>query len=723
MNMRTSRYNPGQSRSKRSPYVARACQQCKRRKVKCSGQQPEACRPCLESNAVCVYSSDPRKRRRPTGSVTAAEPLVPRAVGRAGSATTPSGETVHIPSGAKNISPRTSSQTQTVCAQQESSCQADGSRNSPDTCVVLSSTHTRDVVLDKTHATTTVTPPPEPGVEPAVEPDDVRRLETEGYESTLEGPSPAGFLRQYPQTTLTLGGAPGFDERVSNKDPQPAPSSRECCRQHLQLWPPGNDHEEMLRVRRVLERYFEHLNPYYFCLIEVQFFAQFDEYQRIRNGDDVSDDTLQFVALVWSILAHMHALEDNDKKSALHPGWDDYLHATHLLGHTMELGHGDLATIQCLILHACYLLTASVSQHKAAYSVLAQAVRLSYQIGLHNQPSWRMCSPFETHTRQRVFWTVYNVDRTIAQICLVPYLFRDSEINVDLPLRVDDKLLGTSEELPEESPSCSLASYLHEVVRYSRLASEIWDKFTGARSSNPRLDEFIAIMDARILHFRSGLPAFLQLEPGTVAFQAGLSPRACIIWQALMLRLLTNNLRLLLRTKWGSGAVPVPGHQETCVSICSENVDLLHEVYHLVPHERFHKSIFVTYLAGAIKTLATVVLSDKELLELRRRAAPAFQKAMELLRQILPRVATAREVMKKLEQVVKASEELLTRERSILLTPPTDTWPEQGEEMDLETLPEPGALSPGLFLLDDLDFRAMMQGFWIPGAETPSWGP
>lgn len=260
----------------------------------------------------------------------------------------------------------------------------------------------------------------------------------------------------------------------------------------------------------------------------------------MTNLTNPGKDTLQFAAIAWSIVAQMSALEDpnhDDHEKSSVAGWEAHCHSTHLLSHTTELGRGDLATIQCMMLQACYLFTATVACHEAAYSVVAQAVRLCHQIGLHNQTSWQDCSPFETHMRQRVFWAIYALDRNISQACKVPYLMRDSEIDVDLPLRVDDDQLGTSEELPEECPAISVVSYQHEMVRCSRLVSDVWDNVAGVKASKTLDPEFIAIMDARILYLTSTLPPSLRLELGTANLHVESSPRRFLVWQALMLRL------------------------------------------------------------------------------------------------------------------------------------------------------------------------------------------
>lgn len=77
----------------------------------------------------------------------------------------------------------------------------------------------------------------------------------------------------------------------------------------------------------------------------------------------------------------------------------------------------------------------------AAYNVAGLACRASFQFGLHQQSFWGDdCSPYLAHMRQRLFWTVYFIDRRISLSCGRPYAIRDSDIDLDEPEWVDDKV-------------------------------------------------------------------------------------------------------------------------------------------------------------------------------------------------------------------------------------------------------------------------------------------
>jgi hypothetical protein len=193
------------------------------------------------------------------------------------------------------------------------------------------------------------------------------------------------------------------------------------------------------------------------------------------------------------------------------PGWPEFSAAEHLLGHATWLGRGNLETIQCNILKSTYLLYAE--KQSAAYATMSVAVRLCFQIGLHDQSRWQQFSPFDITMRQRIFWSLYCLDRNIAMVCGAPYLIRESDFRVDQPLCVDDRSLSSELAFPGEIPRSSPIPYLISTAKWGKLCSEAWDAMFGVNALKPISQEFIAIMDTRIVLLSDELPQQLRFKP------------------------------------------------------------------------------------------------------------------------------------------------------------------------------------------------------------------
>ena len=236
--------------------------------------------------------------------------------------------------------------------------------------------------------------------------------------------------------------------------------------------------------------------------------SRYENYENCYASWSKDTDSLQFVALVNLILAMIKILQEHCIDSRVMPGWQEFTRAEHLLRHATWLGRGNMLTIQCLIVKCSYLLYGE--KRNAAYDAVGSAVRLCFQNGLHNQSSWHNYSPFDITMRQRVFWSVYCLERNIALVCGAPYLIHESDFRVDLPLCLDDRRLSIQKPFPEETPQHSSIPYLHLTTKWCKLCSEVWDAMFGMNAQKPISPEFIAIMDARILLLIGQIPDYLR---------------------------------------------------------------------------------------------------------------------------------------------------------------------------------------------------------------------
>lgn len=171
------------------------------------------------------------------------------------------------------------------------------------------------------------------------------------------------------------------------------------------------------------------------------------------------------------------------------PAWEEFCRAESILTHLTWLGNGNMLTIQCLLIKARYLLY--IEKADSAYDTMSRIVCLCFKLGLHDQPKWSdSVTPFETVMRQRIFWTIFYLERNIAFNCGAPYLIRESDFNVDLPKNLEDSRMFPGEPLPPENMERSNGAYLSGAVKWGRLCSEIWDTVFGVNAIKPT-SEFI----------------------------------------------------------------------------------------------------------------------------------------------------------------------------------------------------------------------------------------
>lgn len=306
----------------------------------------------------------------------------------------------------------------------------------------------------------------------------------------------------------------------------------DCCKADLQSPDATFRSRDIEHLRATLKEYFQNLNPHCEykcctkegcfghsltsldpCLNEVQFWLQFEAYLAAgRDNWPRTIDSLYIVALINLMVARVGALDDFSTDSKTTPRWTEFRRAEHLLQYANRLDEGNLMAIQCAIIMGLYLL--SVEKQDAAYVAVGSAVSLCFQIGLHDQERWKNMSPFDTVMRQRVFWSLYCLDRNVSMVCGAPYFLRESDFRVDIPLFLDDKQLSPDCELPKEDAKTSAIPYLQSIAKWGKLYAEIWDSMFGICASKSVSQEFIATMDARIVLLNNELPSHLHFRHG-----------------------------------------------------------------------------------------------------------------------------------------------------------------------------------------------------------------
>jgi hypothetical protein len=267
---------------------------------------------------------------------------------------------------------------------------------------------------------------------------------------------------------------------------------------------------DVTQLHHAVDIYFEMVNPMFPCLNENQFRQQLRE----AVGEEVCrmsrPDRYQFSALLHLIQAEVQLLTQEWRPSDPIPGWESILCAERILSQLLWQGNGNLLTVQCLVVKTRYFFY--LERGSAAHDTITRAVRLCFQLGLHDSSSWGRCTPFERVMQQRVFWTVFQLERSLALNNGLPYLIRESEINVDLPACYDDRALFLDGPLPAEAPHRSYGPTLAAVAKWGSLVSGIWDVLFASKGRKLTSPEYIASMQARIIFIMKNLPADLQLN-------------------------------------------------------------------------------------------------------------------------------------------------------------------------------------------------------------------
>ncbi|KAG9908207.1 alpha/beta-hydrolase, partial [Aureobasidium melanogenum] len=348
-----------------------------------------------------------------------------------------------------------------------------------------------------------------------------------------------------------------------------------------------------------------------FMFEEAQTVAQLQSYFADQDSDvDLNVDTVQFVALIHLIDALQAIVEDDCIGEDDLLGWERVQQASHLLAHTEWLADGNLLTIQCLIVKGLYLLAAQ--EYHASYGIVGEAS------------------------------------------CRAPYFIQNCEIEVDLPACVDDKLIGGSEQLPDEDFDSSGVPYLRSNVKWARLGGETWDKIFCVSANRPVDEEVIVTFDAKIENLRRRIPKKLQWNKDSLKVMPAQANSTRLAPLAMMLHLRANQLRLQLRQPENRLSSEFRNEDiGTSLALATDTTTIVHDfcfAMHMTNRDRFSCA---TYMQDAVRALANIILDSIVDEHIFRDASASFNKALAVLQSLAPRFKAARRILEEFESLIR----------------------------------------------------------------------
>lgn len=265
---------------------------------------------------------------------------------------------------------------------------------------------------------------------------------------------------------------------------------------------------DVVALQHLLDVYFRDMDNYFpFLDRQDTESAIFTAIRRLGYMNDnrmmvVPMEDLSVVALASIMLALAECL-DTDAGACdgnVRPGWENYLQSRRAVQHTSH--RSDLYTLstQCLI--AAYLMHCEILD--AASEAIRVAWKLATSLRVNNKRSWSPDDSGENLQKQKIWWTIYFLDRQISRRSGTAYHIRDTEFNVD-------EFTGmagiVSDQISQSDWHTSATwSYLQALINLARLWGHVWDTFfaVGATKKGDWME--IEITDARVVNTRRQLP-------------------------------------------------------------------------------------------------------------------------------------------------------------------------------------------------------------------------
>jgi hypothetical protein len=234
----------------------------------------------------------------------------------------------------------------------------------------------------------------------------------------------------------------------------------------------------------------------------------------------VGTQDLSLIALTSIMLGFAECLDSEEGArdgDSSKPGWIYYLQALRAVQRFFYTKDVDLDVVRTQCLIAAYLMHSEIL--RAASQAVSVALQLATDIKLNDQRAWSADSSDEVLSKQLLWWTIFFLDRRIAQKASLPYHIRDTEFYVE-----DFKSAGHTR--PDENGRSDAKSsfslhrakgYVQVLINLAKLWGQVWDKFfaIGAERKTDWME--MEIMDTQILNVRRQLPLSLTWEHGRLA--------------------------------------------------------------------------------------------------------------------------------------------------------------------------------------------------------------
>ncbi|OCK85008.1 hypothetical protein K432DRAFT_431872 [Lepidopterella palustris CBS 459.81] len=208
------------------------------------------------------------------------------------------------------------------------------------------------------------------------------------------------------------------------------------------------------------------------------------------------------LAITLGLQAVNHAPLDVIEKA-----WDYLRNALAVLTE-LTVQSTDLFSVQALLGMALFM--QRTADPRPTAFLIASAIRLSHNLGLHRNESGYNVDPREAEQRKRVFWIAYRIDKDTCIRSGLPLIQDDDDMNVDLPSRNPEDELG-SISLDGQGK----ANIFRLMAEFALIEARVYKELYSAKASKKSDEELlitIGELDRQLEAWKESIPINFQPE-------------------------------------------------------------------------------------------------------------------------------------------------------------------------------------------------------------------
>ncbi|EIW62114.1 uncharacterized protein TRAVEDRAFT_115809 [Trametes versicolor FP-101664 SS1] len=276
---------------------------------------------------------------------------------------------------------------------------------------------------------------------------------------------------------------------------------------------------------KLVDAYFARFHFLMPVIDKPSFLRKYKDVMDHRENPEFKRNYMAFIALMCSVFAVASRFVDDprlNKNGNLDDGGMGVVYIERaLILHYTSYPSIQLEHVQCFLLMSSFL--CSVNCLPQAWLLVGQAVRAAQDIGLHRSPRWLALSPIQKETRRKIWWGVYTLDRMLALALGRPLAIEDADCDVEMPADVDDELLPQYFNGDEKMPTVTLMKGFNELIELYKIAGRVLreiyalDKTKDHLEMDKRmeLDRSVETLDRRLSKWCEALPEEFKVKPRT----------------------------------------------------------------------------------------------------------------------------------------------------------------------------------------------------------------
>ncbi|KAJ3762896.1 putative fungal-specific transcription factor [Lentinula raphanica] len=233
-----------------------------------------------------------------------------------------------------------------------------------------------------------------------------------------------------------------------------------------------------------------------------------------------------FIALIFAVFACAANLVQDDRLSMSgrtdEGGMGMVYYERSLILQYISHANTQTAHVQCFILLSSFL--CSVNCLPQAWILVGQAVRTGQDLGLHRSPRRLVLSPIEIETRRKIWWGVYTLDRMLAVALGRPLGINDSDCDVEYPIDVDDDNLPeyfSGSLMPKDS--ISLMTGIIALIKLYQIGGRVLRNVYAIDNCKDNLEperkvelqRTVESLDSELTQWCDDLPPVFKSQPTT----------------------------------------------------------------------------------------------------------------------------------------------------------------------------------------------------------------